>query len=89
VYPRILEPLITCIYDEGEKCTKKRKSESFGGLLGSLGEVTQERQDLLRGQGFRFPITELEREFSENESVVPARVFFRVHPGTKVSGLDI
>jgi hypothetical protein len=43
-------------YDEGEKSAKKRKSESLGGLLGSLGQVTQEGKDLLRGKGFRFLI---------------------------------
>jgi hypothetical protein len=61
----ILEPFIPCVNDESEKCAKKRKAESFGGLLGSLGEVTQERQDLLRGKGFRFPITKLDRKFDE------------------------
>jgi hypothetical protein len=52
----ILEPLCARVYDEGEKGTKKAKAESLGGLLGSLGEVTQEGEDLLRGQGFRFPL---------------------------------
>jgi hypothetical protein len=38
----IREPLIACVYDEGEKRAKKRKPESFGGLLGSVGEMAQE-----------------------------------------------
>ncbi|HSB03579.1 MAG TPA: hypothetical protein VLK23_00200, partial [Thermodesulfobacteriota bacterium] len=43
----IYEPLRARVYDEGEKGTKKGKAESFGGLLESLSEVTQEGEDLL------------------------------------------
>jgi hypothetical protein len=43
----IWESLIACVYDEGEKRAKKRKSESFGGLLESFSEVAQEGEDLL------------------------------------------
>jgi len=60
-----LKPLVACVYDEGEKGTDQRKAESFGGLLGTLGEVTQEGQALLRGQEFRFPVTKLGRRFGE------------------------
>lgn len=61
---------------EGEKRAKKRKSESFGGLLGTLGKVTQEGQDLLRGQGFRFPVTKSDRKLGEQVEIIPERVFF-------------
>lgn len=43
----IWEPLITCVYDEGEKSAEKGKAESFGGLLESLSEVAQEGENLL------------------------------------------
>jgi hypothetical protein len=45
-------------------------------LLGSLGEIAQEGQDLLLGQGARFPITELGGKSCENVFIVPERVFF-------------
>ena len=38
----ICEPLGTRVYDESEEGTKKGKAESFGGLLESLSEVSQE-----------------------------------------------
>jgi len=48
----IWEPLRARVYDEGEKCAKKGKAESLGGLFESLSEVAQEGEDLLRGKGF-------------------------------------
>ena len=72
----ILEPLGARVYHECEKRTKKREAESFGGLLGSLGQVTQEGQDLLRGRRFQFPVTKLDGKCGEKVEVVPERVFF-------------
>ena len=44
---RIGEPLRARVYDEGEEGAKKGKTESFGGLLETLGKVAQEGEDLL------------------------------------------
>jgi hypothetical protein len=73
---RIGEPLGTRVYDEGEEATKKGKAESFGGLLESLSEVTQEGQDLLWGKGFCLPVTKQGRKLGEKVDVIPERVFF-------------
>jgi hypothetical protein len=70
------ELLIAGVYDEAEKGTEKRKAESFGGLLGPFGVVTQEGQDLFRGDGFPLPVTELGGEPCQKVFVVPERVFF-------------
>jgi len=72
----ICEPLGTRVYDEGEEGTKKGKAESLGGLFESLSEVAQEGEDLLRGKGFRFPVTKLGRKLGEKVDVIPERVFF-------------
>ena len=72
----IWEPLRARVYDEGEKCAKKGKAESLGGLFESLSEVAQEGEDLLRGKGFRFPVTKLGRKLGEKVDVIPERVFF-------------
>jgi hypothetical protein len=56
---RIGEPLRARVNDEGEEGTKKGKAESLGGLLEALGQVTQEREDLLRGKGFCLSVTKL------------------------------
>jgi hypothetical protein len=73
---RICEPLCARVYDEGEESTKKGKAESFGGLLESLSEVTQEGKDLLWGKGFGLPLTKLGGKLGEQMEVVPERVFF-------------
>ena len=49
---------------------------SFGGLLGSLGESGQERQDFIRGEGFQFPITKFIGEPGEKKVIVFQRIFF-------------
>jgi len=46
------------------------------GLFESLSEVAQEGEDLLRGKGFRFPVTKLGRKLGEKVDVIPERVFF-------------
>jgi hypothetical protein len=38
--------------------------------------MAQEGEDLLRGKGFRFPITKLGRKLGEKVEVIPERVFF-------------
>jgi hypothetical protein len=68
--------LIAGVYDEAEKGTEKRKAESFGELLGSFGVVTQEGQNLFRGDGCPLPVTELGGEPCQKVFVVPERVFF-------------
>jgi len=73
---RIGEPLRARVYDEGKEGTKKGKAESLGGLLESLSEVAQEGEDLLRGKGFRLPVTKLGRKLGEKVEVIPERVFF-------------
>ena len=45
-------------------------------MLGALGEVTQEGQDLLRGQGVHLSVTELGRKRGEQVEVIFERVFF-------------
>ena len=49
---------------------------SFCGLLGSLGEPGQERQDFIRGDGFQFPITRFIGEPGEKKVMVFQRIFF-------------
>ena len=70
------EPLRARVYDEGEEGTKKGKTESFGGLLETLGKVTQEGQNLLWGKGFGRPVTKLGRKLGEKVEVISERVFF-------------
>lgn len=70
------ESLRARVYDEGEEGTKKGKTESFGGLLETLGKVTQEGQHLLWGKGFGLPVTKLGRKLGEKVKVIPERVFF-------------
>jgi len=72
----ICEPLHAGVYDEGEECTKKGKAESLGGLLKSLGQVPQEGQNLLWGEGFCLPVTKLDRKLGEQVEIIPERVFF-------------
>jgi len=72
----IWKPLGARVYDEGEKCAKKGKAESLGGLFESLSEVAQEGEDLLRGKGFCLPVTKLGRKLGEKMEVIPERVFF-------------
>jgi len=45
-------------------------------LLKSLGEVTQEGEDLLWCKGFGLPVTKLSRKLGEKMGVIPERVFF-------------
>jgi hypothetical protein len=45
-------------------------------LLGSLGEVAQEGENLLWGQGFGLPITNFAGKFGKKVEVIPERVFF-------------
>jgi hypothetical protein len=72
----ILKPLVAGVYDEAEKGAEKRKAESFGGLLGPFGVVTQEGQDLFRRDGVPLPVTELAGKSCQKVFVVPERVFF-------------
>jgi len=72
----ICEPLGACVYDEGEEGTKKGEAESLGGLLQALSEVTQEREDLLRGEGFCLSVTKLGGKLGKKVDVIPERVFF-------------
>ena len=53
---------------------------SFCGLLGSLGESGQERQDFIRGDGFQFPITKFIGEPGEKKVIVFQRIFFSNWP---------
>jgi hypothetical protein len=72
----ICEPLCARVYDENEEGAKKGKAESLGGLLEPLGQVTQEGEDLLWGEGFCLPVTKLSRKLCEKVEVIPERVFF-------------
>ena len=73
---RIGEPLGACVYDEGKERAKKRKAESLCGLLETLGKVAQEGEDLLWGEQFCLPVTELGGKLGEKVQVVPERIFF-------------
>ena len=46
------------VFDQGEKCGKKGVLTSFGCLLGASSELGQEREDLIRGDGFEVPVRE-------------------------------
>ena len=72
----VYELLIAGVYDEAEKGAKKREAKSFGGLPCSFGEAAQEGENLLRGQGFPFSVTEVGGKPSKNVFIVPHRVFF-------------
>ena len=76
----IPELLISRVYDEGEEGLNKGETQSFGGLPGSFGEMTQEGEDLLRSDGFPLSVTELGRKSRKNVFIVPERVFFSSSP---------
>ena len=56
-------------------------------MLKSLGQVPQEGQDLLWGEGFCFPVTKLGRKLGEQVEIIPERVFFRIHSVVIQKGL--
>ena len=73
---QILKLLVAGVDDESKKGAEKRKAECFGGLLGPFGVVTQEGQDLFRGDGFPLPVTELAGKPCQKVFVISERVFF-------------
>jgi len=49
---------------------------ALGGLLGTLGELDQKGQNLIRSDGFYLPTTKLILKLFKKEIIISLRVFF-------------
>jgi hypothetical protein len=73
---RILQIGIIRVFDEVEERSQGGETDSLGCLLPAVGELGQEAEDFLRGEGLQVSVWEGSGEFGQEKLIASYRIFF-------------